>query len=415
MKSSLATVLTACLALTFTAHTCGQPLIGSADSIDLTVARANRVIVGRVADIVGGIRRDSADLVSVVMTVDDTLKGPPVQPLAVDLYATMQEVTTWRAGSHRLLVAVNATAGLHPTVIDLADEKLAVFTADFVLLKNAADVIQAARNALGATPAGGGSVQSAMLTVPPDLIKGTRWDGFMGMRLQVPADQRLERRASDILGGRGGPGTRAEAVNALRFFKSDENIQLLTALLSDPSWGYNRFAQENRGVEVRKYQIREIAYEILTNWGITVAKPITSEERFTPEVVTLIDLSDMMFRKTPVTDADVRELRQFENLTALVMRNGQLTDAAFKELGALTTLRELALSGSNLTDDAVQQLAALTSLETLDVSGTRITDAALKTIGGFSALKQLSVEHTRVTANGIADLERRRPEIRIDR
>ena len=61
-----------------------------------------------------------------------------------------------------------------------------------------------------------------------------------------------------------------EGGQALRYSKSDENATQIKALLNDPGWAYLHHAQENNGVEVRIYGVRDAAYKSLKSWGVDV-------------------------------------------------------------------------------------------------------------------------------------------------
>ena len=67
-------------------------------------------------------------------------------------------------------------------------------------------------------------------------------------------------------------------MRALRYFRSDGNIARLRGMLDDPGWAMVAFAQDNRGVEVRSYGIRQGAYDILRSWGVDVERPVVRQE-----------------------------------------------------------------------------------------------------------------------------------------
>jgi hypothetical protein len=72
---------------------------------------------------------------------------------------------------------------------------------------------------------------------------------------------------------------RAEAVKALRHFKSDENIALLKPLLNDPATlKGTQFDGEKQIKLGREYYIRKAAYETLRDWGVPVAEPVLREK-----------------------------------------------------------------------------------------------------------------------------------------
>jgi len=68
---------------------------------------------------------------------------------------------------------------------------------------------------------------------------------------------------------------RADGVAALRYFKSKQNIALLTPLLNDPA--IMVFHGPGPDDTKRVYYIRKAAYETLRKWGIEVHKPLLEE------------------------------------------------------------------------------------------------------------------------------------------
>jgi hypothetical protein len=73
---------------------------------------------------------------------------------------------------------------------------------------------------------------------------------------------------------------RQEGARALRHFKSQGNIRLITKLLSDPN-----FCLETRSDCISKkrvYSVRKAAYETLVAWGIHVPQPTLEESALLP-------------------------------------------------------------------------------------------------------------------------------------
>jgi hypothetical protein len=63
---------------------------------------------------------------------------------------------------------------------------------------------------------------------------------------------------------------------ALQFFKSAANIKLLKPLLNDPE--YEDWQTQNVPWKTtRTYHVRQAAYDVLQQWGVQVAKPVTNE------------------------------------------------------------------------------------------------------------------------------------------
>jgi hypothetical protein len=172
------------------------------------------------------------------------------------------------------------------------------------------------------------------LEVPCEVFVGTKWEEKRGRRLslRVPVDERLEKRALLDLGSRD-DWLREQAVRALRYFKSDENITRVKKLLNDPGWAYRNYAEQNHGIEARFYRVREEAYRTLNTWGVGVEQPLVEEKIEKLDEVTLEDLSHQR-----VTPADLRGLTRFKNLTQMYLIHSEFTDKSFQELARLEEL-----------------------------------------------------------------------------
>jgi Leucine-rich repeat (LRR) protein len=292
-----------------------------------------------------------------------------------------------------------------------------VYTENFVCLRTAAAVIQAATEVVRLMPPGVKRINTAALRFPPGTLDAGSGYDYSTTRLRVPVNDHLERRARAILRGESN-FDRADAVDALRYFKSEENIRLMKSLLTDSAKAFNRYADQNGGVQVEFYFVRERAYEVLTGWGIDVPEPILREVSVLPDRVTSVSLSNTSVSLSDmrglITDTTVRELARLPNLTRLDLLNDRLSDAAWESLATLKTLHRLDLAGTNVTDATLAKLASLPRLEELDLRRTSITSAGLAPLGGFSTLKRLRLFGTPGNAAAIAALQQRRPDLVIE-
>jgi hypothetical protein len=256
LKSIVASILILGAALTVYAQ------YPQALSIDLIVAKADQVLIGRVVN-AGDMTRDKDGRRggTIVLSVEKTLKGNEVRG-AVDL-----PIVDWddfypgefhaatsdsEINSHRLLVALRHDAKNQTRIaaIDLDSAALEIMRADLVVLKTSTEVIRAAEDEIRRIPVGDKPIDVFELRAPSYEIKD---DPFYGCVIIVPADERLEKRAHAWLSD---PGTRVHGVYALRSFKSDENIRLLMALLIDAD-----------------YPVRQQAYQVLKAWNVEAPTP----------------------------------------------------------------------------------------------------------------------------------------------
>jgi hypothetical protein len=459
MKSyRLPSLLAIPAALCMLARAEAQPIFRHAASVECMVLDADTVIVGKIVEVEQEQVGKPGECCSTV-AIEETLKGAQRERLRARFRGTAQELTAWKGQSCRLLLTL--ATGEPPTatnVLILRDKDLGYLAADFTVLRKPEDVLRLARET-ARLPAEKNPQERFYLRVPHETAAATRWkDSFTGhLSLTVPVDDRLQKRAHEYLRS-DDYMCRQEGIRALRFFKSEENIARARALLKDPSWATSKRAEDNEGVEVRYYGIREEAYEALKEWGEQAKEPVVRETVWKPEAVEVVDRSN-----TKVRDADLKELARFKNLQCVILRNTSIgdaglavlagfeglqdlalgntrvsdaglahlarlkklralelgvtrvTDTGLKELTALQGLEHLYLDGTRVTDACLKHLACLPNLAVLDLSRTKVTDDGLKQLAGFPSLKELYLEDAAVTDDGVAALRKLRPNLKIRR
>ena len=109
----------------------------------------------------------------------------------------------------------------------------------------------------------------------------------------------------------------------------------------------------------------------------------------------------------PASPAEVREL-------GLNSDKG-VTDAGLKELKEFQNLEYLFLAGAGVTDAGLKDLRDFKSLHTLDLSSTAVTDAGLRELKGCKGLQTLYLRETKVTEAGVKELKAALPRCEITR
>ena len=259
-----------------------QPLIAHTASIECTVVNADLVFIAKVIKVGDAKRIEGRKVFPTTIEIEETLKqdaftNEPYRRLQIDMPRSLPVLADWKDDSARLLVAYDEYAPHATTVIELAPGQLEIMRSDFSLLRDPDAVIRAAMDALGRMPGGTKRVHTFGRYVPRKFFTGTQWDEFHGLILNVPVDSRLEKQAIESLRSES-YRERDEAVRAIRYFRSDENVARVRGLLDDPGWAYLYHAQENDGIEVRLYGVRQEAYRTLKHWGVTVNQPQIREE-----------------------------------------------------------------------------------------------------------------------------------------
>jgi hypothetical protein len=264
----------------------GQPLFPATRSIETIVANSDLVVVAKLVEIRLDEQAPQHRGLDILVDVEETLKQDlftidPYEGLGVRVSQPLAEVQEWKRRGSRLLIAHDDHAPDEATILELADGRMEVLTADLKLLRDPEKVLQVAKETAQRAPAAVKRIHTFPLAVPREVIVGTKWETYYGssgyLRLSVPVDQRLEKRAIDYLGS-DSYQQRYEGVRALRYFKSDDNIARVKSLLGDPHWGHLKDADENGGVEVRWYGVRDEAFRTVRAWGVDMEKPVVREE-----------------------------------------------------------------------------------------------------------------------------------------
>lgn len=127
----------------------------------------------------------------------------------------------------------------------------------------------------------------------------------------------------------------------------------------------------------------------------------------------LTNLHQLVLFDTKVTGSGFVHLRNLTELRKLELNGTQVTDAGLAHLTALTKLQKLALFNTQITDPGLAHLAKLVNLQALILDKTQVTDAGLVHLTNLTALKALHLTRTKVTPRGIADLKRALPNTTI--
>jgi internalin A len=109
------------------------------------------------------------------------------------------------------------------------------------------------------------------------------------------------------------------------------------------------------------------------------------------------DVVRLELGQTAVSDAGLKEVLAFRNLTDLNLSGRGVTDAGLKDVGKLKSLVRLELSGTRVTDAGLKELTGLRSLTHLDLGGTKVTGDGLKNLQGLDALRRINLHDDQVS------------------
>ena len=114
-----------------------------------------------------------------------------------------------------------------------------------------------------------------------------------------------------------------------------------------------------------------------------------------------------------VTDAELKQLKKFTQLTDLSLGHSKVTDAGLEHLKGRTNLKYLDLTNTNITDIGLEHLKGLKSLQVLGLWDTQVTDAGLEHLKGLTNLKYLDLTNTNITDAGTEKLKQALPNCEI--
>jgi hypothetical protein len=122
----------------------------------------------------------------------------------------------------------------------------------------------------------------------------------------------------------------------------------------------------------------------------------------------------LVFGELPITDAALKELSTFPELTSLHITSCPgVTDQGLAEVGRLTKLRRLDVGFCSINGEGLVHLAKLNNLRELSLKRTGVSDDDLHHLEGLDQLEWLSLSDTQVTPEGIDKLSGKLPNCQI--
>jgi Leucine-rich repeat (LRR) protein len=142
--------------------------------------------------------------------------------------------------------------------------------------------------------------------------------------------------------------------------------------------------------------------EMVTDQGLAVLKNLKRLKR-------------LNLRGTKITDSTLQMLNSLTSLESLDIGFAQVTDSGLLRLGALSNLKELSIGGNKLTDAGLQVLRQMPALTSLDLSGSQrtdsglwsvsVTESGLATISTLKSLRNLRLNGMGISPRGLAQLK----------
>lgn len=233
---------------------------------------------------------------------------------------------------------------------------------------------------------------------------------------------------------------------------SDDSLAHVAKLAQLEKLWLARTAVTDKGLghlqELKNLQGINVSSDAVTDRGLAALRDLTKlrevhlgsrgiTDRGLAQLANLTDLQEL-YLEAPITGSGFVHLRGMKKLKTLQVHGCAVTDKSLVHLQALPTLGRLDIVSRALTDKGIEQLQGLPALAELAIGGPSLTDAGLVhlrqleklthlvlygdtfTDGGLVHLQRLQRLQSltlfsckKLTNEGIADLEKARPELII--
>lgn len=111
------------------------------------------------------------------------------------------------------------------------------------------------------------------------------------------------------------------------------------------------------------------------------------------------------FTDTWITDADLRRVATYRELTKLTLAHTKITDLGLEHLRKLENVRELdCYYCEYVTEDGLAHLRGWKKLEKLNLRGSHVTSKVFEHLAQLTALRELDISNTQVYDEGFEQL-----------
>jgi Leucine-rich repeat (LRR) protein len=111
--------------------------------------------------------------------------------------------------------------------------------------------------------------------------------------------------------------------------------------------------------------------------------------------------------------AIVDESRPGKPVIEVMLCGNRVTDADLAQLQEMNQLQSLDLNSTQVTDEGLVHLKGLAHLQSLNLGGTKVTDAGLQHVKRLPRLQVLWLSGTKVSDSGLRDLRKTLPNCQI--
>ncbi|WP_439556213.1 c-type cytochrome domain-containing protein [Dyadobacter sp.] len=163
-------------------------------------------------------------------------------------------------------------------------------------------------------------------------------------------------------------------------------------------------SQESAVLSLKVPKANEKAIENLRKTGLIVNTLAQDQNLLEISAVNLPAFTDKHLELlTPVA----------QQITWLKLGGTQITDAALKQIAKFPNLSKLHLEHTIITDKGIAELKNLPYLEYLNIVDTKVGDAGLKTVAGMKSVKSVYIWQSAVTDSAVSQVSRQNPDLMV--
>jgi ankyrin repeat protein len=395
------------------AQTIPTIIVHSAEAI---VVEADRIVIGKVEQVA-----PKPWPFEVTIKSSETLLGSPILRESVVARSLGQDLLKNLIQEQSLVLVASkaprpaaagatvprngATLDEAITILNLSDPKVFVTGADFRPITGAAAIIKRFKELIARSDRRSAPEMVDLPPGPDDPPLGQAYGSRVLLRVPVvdPVLNRIraDLRSNDHL-------VRLRGLDMLARLKTPKLQAEVKRLLADPFKMLSANPAEGFGDEIFAFPVRARAYEVLSNWGFAVTRPVVEERIWKGDALTS---AENLGR--PVTDEDLERLLRAPRLESLALENTPLTPSQFMAIAKLRSVKKLSLRGAVFDETAISSLVSMPRLASLVLFGARFSDEGLKRLTQLPSLRTLDIRGTQVTGVAVFNFQKARPDVSV--
>lgn len=179
-----------------------------------------------------------------------------------------------------------------------------------------------------------------------------------------------------------------------------------TVVVLATAWGVMQFQARNEAMRLAKEygQVRDESF----NAPEVRITTVEGAKELIPHLANVPDLYKVGIYNVPLTQDQLREISELDNVDVLHLGKCDLTDEDVSLLSGMSRIEHLSVSANSLTDKAFESIAEMKNLQKLDMSRTEVDGHLLGKLQSLPHLWQIRLSGTKVSDETVGELTKLR-------